>query len=826
MQNQQQFLLEGYRGVEISDGSSQFCGKILADLGADLIKIESSDGNPARKFYPFYQDISEPEKSINRLAFNTNKRSMSLDLNTNKDRNIFLKLIKTIDFIIEPGGFLEELDLGYSLISTIKPDIIVTDIFPFSRSGPYAHFKACDIVLMAMGGQMFTCGDIDRPPTRIGVDQAHINAGLHAAIGTLAGLYHRDNGGEGQQVDVSMLEAVVELVTIEMAWWKYAGILFKRCGPCRPRAHLEVRCVWPCKDGHVSFMLVGGGFGRTIKPLVEWMDSHGKAGRLKEIDWNKFGFISLSEEENIRIEKTFKEFFLEHSKEELFDEALKKGFPLAPVNTFQDILDCDQLKSRDFWGAVESPESEEAISVPGLPYKFSETPLILRQCAPLIGEHTREIEEELGLLCKEQQDDSNVKIPATVKQGITGSQKQAPLKGVRVLDFTWVVAGPLIGDYLATFGAEVIKIENSSRPDLSRVSEPYKERIPGLNRSCHFNLWNASKLSLDINLKESKGVDVVKKLVECSDVIIEGFTPGAMKKWSLDYPSLKKLKSDIIMLSVSTQGQTGKIRNASGFGWVTNGLCGFIHASGWPDYDGVSPHVAYTDFIVPWYGTIAILAALNYRKKTGKGQYIDISHLEAGANCMASALIDCAINKRERGRIGNSNLNAAPHGVYPCKGEDRWCAIAVWTEEQWRKFCHAIGNPGMANDSRFANMNSRLINEKPLNELISKWTRDRSPYDVMNKLQKAGIPAGVVQNSRDLWEDAQLKQGDFILEIEHPEIGQYFDMNWPIRFSKSQFEFRHAPLIGEHTEYVCREIIGMSDEEITDLLVSNVIQIS
>ena len=823
MEKETNGLLGGYRGLDLTHGTGHLCGKILADLGADVIKIESPGGDPARNIGPFYHDIVDPEKSINWLAFNTNKRGMCLDLNADRGRAVFMELLKTADFIIEPGGYLEGLGLGYPSISSIKPDIIVTSLFPFGRSGPYSHFKACDIVLMAMGGQMFTCGDTDRPPTRIGVDQAHLHAGLHAAVGILAALHHRDIHGEGQQVDVSMMEAVVELVTIEMVWWKYAGILFKRGGPRRPRVNLEVRSAWPCKDGQVSFMLVGGGFGRTIRPLVEWMDSQGKAGVLKQVDWNNFGFLGLSQEKNKAYEETFKEFFLQYSKKELYDQALKKGFPLARVNTFQDILDYEQLKSRDFWITVEGPEREEAITFPGFPYKFSETPLGLRRRAPRIGEHTGEIEDELGLPGEELPDEGAMGIHKVREKGPTHGQKQAPLKGVKVLDFTWVVAGPLIGNYLATLGAEVIKIENPSLPDLTRVSEPYKDKTTGLNRSCHFNLWNASKFSLGLNLKDPRGLEIVKKLIKWADVVVEGFTPGAMKKWNLDYPNLKKLRSDVIMLSVSTQGQSGKVAQASGFGWITNGLCGFIHATGWPDRDGVPPHVAYTDLIVPWYGTIAILAALNYRKRTGKGQYIDLSHLEAGATFVAPALIDCAVNDRDQGRIGNSSPYAAPHGVYPCKGEDRWCAVAVWTQEEWRQLCHAIDSPDLVDDPRFVDLNSRKRNEESLNEVVSRWTRDRSPYAVMNTLQEVGIAAGVVQSARDLVEDPQLTHQGFLQELEHPEMGLYLESNWPIRFSKTPAEFSHAPLMGEHTEYVCREILGMPEEEIAELLISEAI---
>lgn len=824
MEKNDKSLLGGYRGLDLTDENGHFCGKILADLGADIIKIEPPGGDHSRNIGPFYHDIPDPQRSLYWYAFNTNKRGITLDIETTHGRRVFTELVKTADFIIESSGYLDKVGLGYLTLSSIKPDIILTSIFPFGRTGPYRDFKASDIVLMAMGGQMYTSGDTDRPPVRISVEQAHLQAGTHAAVGTLAALHHRNKSGEGQQVDVSMMEAVVELVTMELIWWKYYNILFRRGGPRRPRIDLEVRNTWPCKDGQVSFMLVGGGFGRTIRPLIGWMDSEGMAGPLKEVNWETFGLINLSREENELWEETFKKFFLKYTKAELYEQALKLGFPLAQVNTFQDVLKYEQLSSRNFWLKVEHPELGETITYPGFPYHFSETPLSIKRRAPMIGEHNQEIEAELELLPTEGPPPPG-KIETLNRKA---ERKSPPLEGIKVIDFTWVVAGPLIGNYLANLGAEVIKIENASLPDLTRVSEPYKggaRGATGLNSSYHFNLWNSSKLSLGLNLNDPRGVEIAKKLILWADVVVESFTPGKMKKRNLDYHSLKQLKPDIIMLSVSTQGQSGKLPPSAGFGWILNALCGFIHANGWPDRDGVPPHLAYTDFIVPWYGTIAILAALDYRRRTGRGQYIDVSHLETGLTFLAPALLDYTINGCDQGRRGNYSDYAAPHGVYPCQGEDRWCAIAIFSDEEWKAFCQVIGNPESAYDSRFVDFTSRKKNEEELNLLVSNWTRNHSAEEVVNILQKVGVAAGVVQGARELLEDPQLKQQGYLQELEHPEIGPYLQPNWPIKLAKTPLAFRPAPCFGEHTEYVCHQILGMSEAEITELITADVLQL-
>ena len=821
MEDANNTLLGCYRGLDLTDEKGFFCGKLLADLGADIIKVESPGGDPSRNIGPYYHDIPDPEKSLYWYAYNTNKRGITLDLESSQGRGLFLELAKTADFIIEPSGYLDKIGLGYPALCTVKPDIIVTSIFPFGRSGPYSKFKASDLILMAMGGQMFTSGDEDRPPVRMSVDQAHLQAGAHAAIGTLAALYHRNTSGEGQQVDTYMVEAIVELITIEVMWWKYAGNLFRRAGPRRPRANLKIRSVWPCKDGQVSFMIIGGGFGRTTIPLVEWMDSEGMAGPLKDVDWDKFGFSNFTREENDLWEETFNKFFMKHTKAELYEKALETGIPLAPVNTFRDILADKQLESRDFWQQVEHPELGEKLVYPGFPYRFSEAELSIRRRAPLIGEHNEEVRAELRNSRVKKVSSATARDEAQSKNG-----KRLPLEGIKVVDFSWVTAGPLITDYLATLGAEVIKIESTTVPDLARMSEPFKEGTSRLNGSYHFNLWNANKLSMGLNISTPRGIEVVKKLITESDIVVEGFTPGKMEKKGLDYESLKKIKPDIIMLSASIQGQTGYMAKATGFGWVTNALCGFTHITGWPDRDGVIPHIAYTDFIVPWYGVIALLAALDYKKRTGKGQYIDVSHIEGGATFQATALLDCTVNNRDNGRMGNASYNAAPHGVYPCQGDDCWCAIAVFTDEEWRAFCQASGNPDWAEDSRFIDLAGRKSHEEELNQLVSSWTTQHQAEAVMDILQQAGVAAGVVKGASDLLADPQLMKQEYFCEVEHPEMGQCLQTRWPIRLTKTPMQFKHAPCFGAHTQYVCHEILGMPDEEICKLMVADVLQIS
>lgn len=403
---------------------------------------------------------------------------------------------------------------------------------------------------------------------------------------------------------------------------------------------------------------------------------------------------------------------------------------------------------------------------------------------------------------------------------------QQALDGLKVADFTWAVVGPLTTKYLSDCGATVVKVESVRRPDPLRLGAPYKDGIPGVNRSGLYSSWNTNKYSLALDLGHQRGREVARRLVAWADVVAENFAPGVMEKWGLGYEDLLRIKPDIIMFRCSGQGQTGPHAKQPSYGFHLIGLSGFTHLTGWPDRTPSHTYVAYTDILAPRVGVAAVMAALDRRIRTGKGVCIDLSQFEvSAAYFLAPVLLDCAVNGRVAQRTGNSCESVAPHGVYPCRGEDRWCAIAVFTDGEWQALCRLMGDPSWAREPRFATLLGRKAHEAELNELIAGWTRNWTAESLMESLQAVGVGAGLAATAEDLCSDPQLRERRYFTSLKHSEIGQMSHPGQPFQMSETPFELRMpGPCLGEHTELVCREFLGLSDQEFDDLLVSGVLQ--
>jgi len=307
--------------------------------------------------------------------------------------------------------------------------------------------------------------------------------------------------------------------------------------------------------------------------------------------------------------------------------------------------------------------------------------------------------------------------------------------------------------------------------------------------------------------------------VNWADIVSEGYTPGTMKRWGLDYEKLKKIKPDIIMVSTCNLGQTGPYASHPGFGTQLVGYSSLASVTGWPDGEPVIPDTPYTDALTPPFGAAALIAALDYRRRTGRGEYLDLSQHEVAIYCLAPLVLDYMVNGQVGQRESNRSPHAAPHGVYPCRGEDRWCAIAVFTDEEWQNFTKVIGEPPWTQELKFATLAGRKEHEDELDELVGEWTRQFTTEQVMELMQTAGIAAGVVQTCEDLYHDPQLKHRHHFWPLEHPEIGQHSYELPAFRLSKTPAELRMpAPCLGQHNEYVYTKILGIPDQEFIELL--------
>ncbi len=406
------------------------------------------------------------------------------------------------------------------------------------------------------------------------------------------------------------------------------------------------------------------------------------------------------------------------------------------------------------------------------------------------------------------------------------NKREGVFSGLTILAFCWAVVGPLTMKFFADHGATVIRVETSKRPCTMRSSAPYKDNVPNYNKGGYFNYYNSNILSLSLNMQLPEAREIAKRLaVEC-DVFMENYTPGNMEKWGLSYEELKKLRPEIIMMRQSGYGSWGPYKNLPAFGMVLVPIAGLPNFIGWPGKEPLPVGVsAYTDCISPRFATAALIAALDYRKKTGKGQLLDLSQFEAAIYFLSPAVLDYDINGREPERIGNSSPYAAPHGVYPCQGDDRWCTIAVSDDEEWASLCREMGRPEYAEDPRFNTLASRKQNEDELNKLIGEWTVGLTAEDVMERLQAAGVPAGVVKNAADMYNDPQLRKRNIYWPMEHSEMGMFTHLGQSFQLSKTPSKaYSPSPLLGEHTEYICTKLLGMPDEEFIDLMQKGVFE--
>jgi len=396
-----------------------------------------------------------------------------------------------------------------------------------------------------------------------------------------------------------------------------------------------------------------------------------------------------------------------------------------------------------------------------------------------------------------------------------------PLEGIRVIDLAMFWSGPYTANLLANMGAEVIKVESSRRLDGWRgAGTATLPADKSWERAPLFNAVNVDKLDITLDLSRPRGAEIFKQLVKMSDVVVENYTPRVMKNFGLDYPVLREVNPKIIMISLPAHGATGPWKDYPGFAFPIEQMSGIPQLTGYPDGPPRMTGIAPSDSIAGVNGMVAVLIALLYRQRTGKGQYIDLSQIEAITCLIGDAIVDYTMNKRIQPRRGNHHPFMAPHGYYRCKGDDMWVGIAISSDEEWVCFCKAIGNPPWTKDERFADNLGRWHNQDELDKLIEEWTIEHDHYEVMNILQKAGIAAGPVITSAELLTDPHLRERGTFQKVDRAIVGThpYPIPTAPMRLSKCQVSIRRpAPLLGEHNDYVFGKLLGMSKEEIQSL---------
>jgi len=800
--------LNGVKVVEFATMvSGPYCGKLFADMGADVIKVEPSSGDPARLEGPFPGSNPHPECSGLFLYNNTSKKGITLDLDSSEGLDSFKQLLKWADVLIDNHSpeVLETLGLDWSAMHNLNPALIYTSITPYGRTGPRSGVKGDELTIMHAGGLgnllPTRSVDLNRAPVKMGGYQVGYHGGLTAALTTLALLMGRKKSSRGQLIDISLQEVILSMVQVGLAGTRYHNTTWCRV-PDRPPAMGRMKT----RDGYVILAAMDDHHFSALQDIM------GNPGWLADNDWNSRYYRT---NHLMDVAPLFEEWMLGEKKHDIHHKAAKKGIPIGPINTAEDVMNSEQYVVREYFVEVDHPLAGKH-KYAGWPYKMTASPPRVTRPAPLLGQHNEEILKDPGALPA---------IPQNRHSSDEGKTKQSnnrlPLQGIRILEFCWVWAGPYTNMLLANLGAEVIKIEGHKRTDLMRRSiiwplhEPAPIRIQQ-NQGMSLNSVNRNKKGATIDLATPEGIQLAKRLAIISDAVVDNLRAGAMDKMGLGYSDLRRLKQDIVVVSCSGRGQQGPERDYRGYAMIHQGIGGGAYLNGYPD-DHPGSSGGDVDLMNATATAYATLAALYHRIRTGEGQFVDFSQCEGASSVIGEALLGYEMNSEIPERMGNTHPRYAPHNLYKCWGVDRWVALEIHTDEEFAILARTIDKPELAENERFLHMASRKGNEAELDSIIESWTGERDRDWIVNELCKAGLAAAPSRNAKDLYADPHLRARQAFMTINHPEIGEFELVGAPWKMSDCKTPAVHAPLLGEHNEYVFKGLLGLSDEEMADL---------
>ena len=806
--------LSGIRVLDLCTPLAEATGRVLADLGAEVIKIEPPGGCAARFTAPFEAGREgEADGSLFWRAYGLGKKSVVLDIDEPGDREKLLELVKGADIFLESStpGEMASRGLGYEALGAINPALLYASISPYGQTGPNAAHPANELTLSAAGGLMNLQGDKDRPPVPVGHPDAFHHGAVQAAADLTSALYSRHRDGRGQYLDVSCQAAVIWTLLFATGY----PVLVGEDQPASGAKRAEKQELIPgvtvpdrarCKDGFVVMTLVLGEVGaKSFGSMMRWAGGCGAIDEdLTQHDWTgMFDLLMGGKISPPDIQRAFDQFiaFLAtRSKAEIQQRALEGKWLIGPAWTTADLLGDSQLAAREFFTEVDGDIH------PGPFVRMSETPIRLA-AAPTLGCHQSLVADEAHTPC--------------VPSQVSATPRTKIFEGLKVADFAWVAALPLMSKDLANMGATVVKVESESHVDPLRMLPPWKDMIPNVETGYTPANYNQSKLGLGLDLSQEAAREVALELIDWADVVTESFTAGSAKRLGLDYETLRKRKPDLIMVSSCMRGQTGPEAAYTGFGLQGAGLAGIVGLTGWPDRLPSGPWGAYTDFIAPRFSLAALAAALHHRDRTGEGQYIDQSQIESAIQFISPAVLDYTVNGRIAGLAGHDSERACPHAVFATEGVERYVAIATETTAQWHALCGQVPGLSAFTSPEFDDLSARIARKGELEAVLEAWCADREPFALGEGLRESGVPASVVMRSTDLAEDPQLIAREQFIELEHSQLGrQRFDA--PVtKFSGTPVMPRRAgPMIGEHTFEVLTDVLGMSDEEVAELAAS------
>ena len=679
---------------------------------------------------------------------------------TIEPRPVRLESLRGADFLIEDLGLARLADVGVDrhAIETTYPALVHASVTPFGSFGSRARWLGGELIASAMGGALRLTGEPDRAPVKEALDACVFHADMAAAAGVMAAHHSRGGSGLGQHVDVSVQEVAFNRNLNGVLVWQFDRRKLHRVGGSLNYGLVTVRCIWPLADGWCFHSLMTGRFGAPAnQALSDWMDEAGMDNPLRGVDWLSYNRSTLDAGTRKVWETAIEAFFRTRTRAQVRDEGRRRGINACVVATPADVLADPHLQARGFWQQHDGLRSAERFTV------WREGPQ-----APGTGTRQRSV----------------------------GATRPGPLAGVRVLDFSWALVGSITTKILGDLGADVIKVETRSRPCLSRLDVQVKaSRAGDFDDKPWFAHLNTSKRSLTLDLKRPESREVLWPLVDWADVVVENFSPGTLDKLGLGYAALSARNPALVMVSGSVFGQTGPLAQEWGVDGTGAALSGRTYLTGWPDRDPVIPGaVPYGDVIVPYVMAACAAAALQQRRASGRGCHVDASMYEICVQQMWPAL-QAEQQGQALQRMGNADPSVFHQDVYPAAGSDRWIAISVPDAQAWQRLCELAGGTD-----------------------IAAWTAGQEDHDLMQRLQAAGIAAGVVQDIEDMFDrDPNLQERGALVPIEHARLGVFGHLRTPIAFSRDRIHPFRPPNLGEHSHEVARQLSGLSQERVQEL---------
>ncbi|MFT5531216.1 MAG: crotonobetainyl-CoA:carnitine CoA-transferase CaiB-like acyl-CoA transferase [Candidatus Poriferisodalaceae bacterium] len=800
--------LAGIRVLDLAGRPGAFAGRILADLGAEVILVEPPQGSSTRTHAPFLNDEPGDDRSFAHLYFNTNKRSVVLNLEDGSQRSQFIDLVASADVLLDnqTPGELDGLELSHEVLRAIRPGLIQCSITPFGLHSEWNDRVANDLVAGAASGLVWLSGSPRGTPIQGGADPAYAMSGLAAASAITIALHQRQHSGEGSgvHIDLSMQEATA-LATTQSASpgiWAWHGRI-----PRRPAFSAALRC----KDG--------GYVGHLVRPdrfdgFLAWADRVGIDHGMTSADW-EWSQLSAPRQNNPVAETTLA-LAAALTRDEFAAGALEADIVCLPVLNFHDLPRTEQYMVNDQFLTLAHDELGTDLGFVRSPVDAMADGVDFTR-APTLGEHQHLLD---------QLQPTATPSPAATASTQTPDPSRA-LEGLRVVDFGWVLAAPLGTKLLASFGAEVIRIESATKPDSMR-SQIGPAGTPDPDLGGLFNSVNTGKKSLAVDLTTEAGLQLVRELIATSDVVVNNFRPGAMERMGLGYESLRELRDDIVLLNLPGAHRKGPWAPRASMGNILMAASGLNVLSG---FEGDRPRgmgIAYPDFTAPHLLTATILAAIRQRDIEGHGQELHLTQLSGVVSLLGAEWMQYIATGVQPPPKANRDPNFAPHGVYSSVGsdhsDDEWVALAVGSNEQWQAMCTVMGQPELASDSRFATSEARQANQNDLDEFVSAWTRGLDKWLAADQLQAVGVAAAPVEHLADTY------SRDPQLSLAHQLIRQPTapDTDIPITREAAQWvgvelRLNRAPGLGEHNEHIVRDLLGRSDEDYIQLVIDGVL---